>query len=332
VFETAPNHFLQSFANGPLTLFLSAVTLTGYFPFYLFVLAVIMFGVDLRRGVLLSQLVLWTLAITDLMKAFVALPRPVDVDSTLRQLDTGRPNTAAFVGAGAHSFFALPSQQAIEFYRGVKGYSFGFPSGHVSSATTFWGGAALLLRRRWLVFLALGVIVLMPISRMYLGRHFLADVIGGGLIGVAVLAAGLSVFAARWAPIPLLGRADQRLSLLAMGSLVGSPLLLLFMPGGELNAGRLLGLNLAYLLLAAGGRLPSDQGSMGRRALRILLAVALAGMTLTFVPASTPLSGWEWGGGLGELLAGAIPPFVMLIGTVLLGRRLGLYPAVSPKT
>src|SRR5262249_30188901 len=191
VFETAPNHFLQSFANGSLTWLLSAVTLTGYFPVYLFVLAVIMFGVDLRRGVLLSQLVLWTLAITDLLKTVVALPRPVDVDSTLRRLDTGAHNTAAFAGAGAHSFFALPAQQAIEFYRGVKDYSFGFPSGHVSSATTFWGGAALLFRRRWLVFLALGVIILMPISRMYLGRHFLADIIGGGFIGVAVLAAGL---------------------------------------------------------------------------------------------------------------------------------------------
>jgi hypothetical protein len=43
------------------------------------------------------------------------------------------------------------------------------------------------------------------------------------------------------------------------------------------------------------------------------------------------LSGWEWGGGLGELLAGAIPPFVMLTGTVLLGRRLGLYSSDSLK-
>jgi membrane-associated phospholipid phosphatase len=325
VFETAPNHFLQSLASGPLTAFMSAITLTGYFPFYLLVLAVIIFGVDLRRGVLLSQLVLWTLAFTDLLKAGVAMPRPVDVDSTLRRLDTGAPNTAAFAGAGGRSFLGLPTEQAIEYYRGLSGYSFGFPSGHVSSATTFWGGAALLFRRRWMVPVALAMIVLMAISRMYLGRHFLADVLGGGLLGVIVLAGGLSLFAARWAPVPLLGDAELRLGILALVGLVGAPLLLFFLPGAELNAGRLLGLNLGYLLLAAGGRLPSDQGSMGRRALRILLAVALAAASLRLMPGATALSGWEWGGGLGELLAGAIPPFVMLTGTVLLGRRLGLY-------
>jgi len=330
VFETAPNHFLQSLASGPLTAFLSAITLTGYFPFYILVLAVIMFGVDLRRGVLLSQFVLWTLAVTDLLKTTVALPRPVDVDSTLRQLDTGAPNKATFIAAGGRSFLGLPAEQAIEYYRAVTGYSFGFPSGHVSSATAFWGGAALLFRRRWMMPAALAMIVLMAISRMYLGRHFLADVLGGGLVGVAVLACGVSLFAARWAPIPFLGDTDLRLGILAVAGLVGAPLLLFFLPGAELNAGRLLGLNLGYLTLAARGRLPSDQGTMTQRALRILLAVSLAAVGLR-LPGATPLSGWEWGGGLGELLAGAIPPFVMLTGTVLLGRRLGLYSADSLK-
>jgi hypothetical protein len=174
------------------------------------------------------------------------------------------------------------------------------------------------------------MIVLMALSRMYLGRHFLADVLGGGLVGVAVLAAGVSLFAARWAPIPLLGENDLRLGVLAVAGLVGAPFLLFFLPGAELNAGRLLGLNLGYLVLAASGRLPSDQGTLRRRAARILLAVALAAGALLLMPGATPLSGWEWGGGLSELLAGAIPPFVMLTGTVLLGRKLGLY-APSPR-
>lgn len=331
MFETAPNHFLQSLASAPLTALMWGVTLTGYFPFYLLVLAVIMFGVDLRRGLLLSQLVLWCLAITDLLKTAIALPRPVDVDSTLRQLDSGAPNQAPFSGAGGPSFFALPATRAIEYYRTLSGYSYGFPSGHVSSATTFWGGAAVLFRRRWMLPTAVAIIVLMALSRMYLGRHFLGDVLGGGLVGVAVLAAGLSLFAVRWAPIPLVGPQELRLGILALAGLIGAPLLFFLLPGAELNAGRLLGLNLGYVVLVAAGGLPGDAGSMLQRALRILLAVGLAAITLGLMPGSTPLSGWEWGGGLGELLGGALPPFVMLTGTVLLGRRLGLYPSPAAK-
>jgi membrane-associated phospholipid phosphatase len=331
VFETAPNHFLQSLASGPLTAFMWGITLIGYFPFYLLVLAVVMFGVDLRRGLLLSQLLLWTLALTDVLKTTIGLPRPVDVDSTLHQLDTGAPNDSPFASAGGHSFFGLPAARAIEYYRALSGYSYGFPSGHVSSATTFWGGMALLFRRKWMLPVALAMIVLMALSRMYLGRHFLGDVLGGGLLGVAVLAAGVSLFAARWAPIPLIGPADLRLGILALAGLVGAPLLLFLLPGAELNAGRLLGLNLGYMVLALGGGLPHDGGPMARRALRILLAVLLAGATLRLMPGGTPLSGFEWGGGLGQLLGGALPPFVMLTGTVLLGRRLGLYSARAAK-
>jgi membrane-associated phospholipid phosphatase len=329
VFETAPNHFLQSLASAPLTALMWTITLLGYFPVYLFMLAVIMFGVDLRKGIFLSQLLLWTLALTDVMKIMAGLPRPVDVDSTLRRLDSGHPNAVPFSGAGARSFFGLPSAGAIDYYRTVNGYSFGFPSGHVSSATTFWGGLALLFRRRWLVVTALLLIVLMALSRMYLGRHFLADVLGGGVVGVAVLGAGFVLFTGRWAPIPLVAPDEFRFSMLALIGLVGAPLLLFLLPGAERDAGRLLGLNLGYLLLVLRGGLPRDGGSTTTRALRILLAGALAAAALWLTPGA--LSGPSTSTGpLGELMVGAVPPFVMLTGTVLLGRRLSLYGPVKP--
>jgi membrane-associated phospholipid phosphatase len=329
VFETAPNHFLQSLASAPLTEFMWTITLLGYFPVYLFMLAVIMFGVDLRKGIFLSQLLLWALALTDVMKTVAGLPRPVDVDSTLRRLDSGHPNTAPFSGAGASGFFALPSSGAIDYYRTVGGYSFGFPSGHVSSATTFWGGLALLFRHRWLVVSALLLIVLMALSRMYLGRHFLGDVLGGGIVGAAVLGAGFVLFTGRWAPIPLVGRDEFRFSVLALAGLVGSPLLLFFLPGAERDAGRLLGLNLGYLVLVLRGGLPREGGSGSSRALRVLLGIVLATAALRLTPGALSVSG-ESNGPLRELLVGAVPPFVMLTGTVLLGRRLGLYGPVTP--
>jgi undecaprenyl-diphosphatase len=79
--------------------------------------------------------------------------------------------------------------------------TYSFPSGHASSAMALMGiGLYFLLleikdnRIRWAVFL-LGTlyILLMGISRIYLGVHFLTDVVAGFLLGLlwVILAIGL---------------------------------------------------------------------------------------------------------------------------------------------
>ncbi|MEO6628912.1 MAG: phosphatase PAP2 family protein [Aquihabitans sp.] len=78
-----------------------------------------------------------------------------------------------------------------------------FPSGHSMSATVVYGAIALLLlpaaARRWRPWL-LGFTVLLVLaigtSRLFLGVHFLTDVIGGYLLGLAWLAGAAAVFQA----------------------------------------------------------------------------------------------------------------------------------------
>jgi membrane-associated phospholipid phosphatase len=60
-----------------------------------------------------------------------------------------------------------------------------FPSGHVVVATTVWGLLAMYGRIPKLA-VALIVLVVM-ISRLYLGLHYLGDVLGGVLIGLFLL-------------------------------------------------------------------------------------------------------------------------------------------------
>ncbi|NLB82705.1 MAG: phosphatase PAP2 family protein, partial [Synergistaceae bacterium] len=81
----------------------------------------------------------------------------------------------------------------IEVYRGVSLYS--FPSGHTTMAVVIYGFLALLLSRgrppfvRGALFLGAFLISgLIAASRLYLGVHWLSDVLGGFLLGSAWIA------------------------------------------------------------------------------------------------------------------------------------------------
>ncbi|MBC2897740.1 phosphatase PAP2 family protein [Rhodococcus wratislaviensis] len=78
-----------------------------------------------------------------------------------------------------------------------------FPSGHVTGATALFGMAAVMLgfglpaAQRWaLRLLAGGLTVLIAVTRLYLGEHWLTDVVGGVLLGGTAVLAGSVVYAA----------------------------------------------------------------------------------------------------------------------------------------
>ena len=71
--------------------------------------------------------------------------------------------------------------------------SFGLPSGHAQIAASVWGWLAYEAKKRWFTIVALGLIFLIGVSRLYLGVHFTSDVLLGWSLG------GLLVFAfAAW--------------------------------------------------------------------------------------------------------------------------------------
>jgi len=66
--------------------------------------------------------------------------------------------------------------------------SYGFPSGHTSSAVATWGYIGYDFRKRLYIVIILGIIVfLVAVSRMIVGVHDLQDVIGGFSLGFVVL-------------------------------------------------------------------------------------------------------------------------------------------------
>ena len=69
-----------------------------------------------------------------------------------------------------------------------------FPSGHVANAAALAAVLAIITWRWWVVVAGAAYVVLMALSRTYLGAHWVSDTVGGLLIG-----AGIAVIV--WAPL-----------------------------------------------------------------------------------------------------------------------------------
>lgn len=81
----------------------------------------------------------------------------------------------------------------VSLYHGISAY--GFPSGHTTMSVILYGFLAIMLARglagtrRWgLVVAAFMISFIIAISRLYLGAHWLSDVLGGFFIGTSWIA------------------------------------------------------------------------------------------------------------------------------------------------
>lgn len=138
-----------------LTTPMQIVSLLGIFEFYLALLPLLYWCVNKRFGKELSYLLAVTNVLNAMGKHLLRQPRPLWLDES--------------VGLSSET-------------------SFGAPSGHVQSATVFYLFTAAWVQRRLVWFLAVMGIVLMTLSRVYLGVHFWQDAVAGFLLGLVVLA------------------------------------------------------------------------------------------------------------------------------------------------
>jgi undecaprenyl-diphosphatase len=79
---------------------------------------------------------------------------------------------------------ARPSVRAEEVWNGprLRSKYHAFPSGHVAASTAFF---AVLLFANWRIGLAcLPIPILIGFSRMYLGAHYLSDVVCAAILGI----------------------------------------------------------------------------------------------------------------------------------------------------
>lgn len=156
--------WLQSFRNGFFDALFQFFTMFGEEFIIVGVLGIIYWCYDKKIGEEIGITVFVSLFLNSLIKTIVRRYRPYLVDA---QIENVRPQTSG-------------------------GYS--FPSGHTQGAASVFGSLAIWIKKRWLWIVSIVIIVLVAISRMYLGVHFLTDVLVGGLLGIGISWLGYRYF------------------------------------------------------------------------------------------------------------------------------------------
>lgn len=136
---------------------MQAITFLGSELFFLFVLPVIYWCINATMGLHLGLLLMVSTSLYSTLKIAFHDPRPYWLD----------PGVRAY----------------------AEETSFGLPSGHAQNAVIVWGMLALWIRKTWAWIVAVIMILLIGLSRIYLGVHFPTDVLAGWTLGVLMLVA-----------------------------------------------------------------------------------------------------------------------------------------------
>lgn len=145
--------------------FFALITNLGQEEFYLLVFPLIFWCIHKQLGKQLGYLFLFTVFVNAIFKQAFRGPRPFWVDPAVG-LDTRE-----------------------------EGY--GIPSGHTQNATVFYFFLAAWVSRTWFWVVAIMMVLLMALSRIYLGAHFIHDTVAGFLLA-AITLAGFVVIERRW--------------------------------------------------------------------------------------------------------------------------------------
>jgi len=262
---------IQSFSSDILTSILILINSTGDQWFLFFALIIIVFGINFKKGIFIAQTLIWTVALTQILKEYFSLPRPYHVDSSIKLLDSNIPTQAPFNNMGAKSFFQKLPDEVVSYYRSIKHVSYGFPSGHCSSITSLFGSVSILFRKKWIILISILFIILVAFSRLYLGYHFLIDVLGGLILGILILFINYSFMKKGELINKNVLNNKYVLNYFNVIYLIVPPLFLL-LATQSIYAAQIFGLNLGFILLIRLNSIPGETGSILQRILRISIA------------------------------------------------------------
>lgn len=144
----------QRLSSPFLDTLVQAITFFGEETLFIIAVALLLWCFSKQRGFTIFSTLFAALIGMSVLKAIVKYPRPFQV---LSEIEGKRLATAT-------------------------GYS--FPSGHTTGAAAFYSSVAFVYRKRWLSIVSALLILLVGLSRIYLGVHWPLDVFAGLMLGI----------------------------------------------------------------------------------------------------------------------------------------------------
>lgn len=130
-------------------------TFMGNEEFYLLIAPALFWCIQPNLGLRLGIYLMLSASVNSIAKILLHTPRPYWYDSRIRA-------------------FTIES-------------SFGLPSGHAQNSVVVWGTIANYINRWWGWLLSITIILMIGISRMFLGVHFPIDILLGWVIGAILM-------------------------------------------------------------------------------------------------------------------------------------------------
>lgn len=162
-FELEFLKILQSLRTDTLNKIFELITILGEETPMILLIAILYFAVNKKYAQKLFFITSISLSANCIIKNFVKLPRPF----TNKGITCVRPDTAT-------------------------GYS--FPSGHTQNFAT-WTTALAIKSKKILFTIIMGIFVmLVGFSRIFLGAHFISDVVAGAILGVLFAVIGYFIY------------------------------------------------------------------------------------------------------------------------------------------
>lgn len=185
--ELGVTHFLQNMGSW-LEYPMQAFSFLGNELFFLLIMPAIFWSIDAATGFRTAMMLILSAGLNSSFKMMLHSPRPFWVDAQVQ---------------------ALSSET-----------SFGLPSGHSQNSAAIWGIIAASAKKKWLTILCILIIFFVGISRIYLGMHFVRDVLGGWLLGGLLVWGYLKLEAPLAAWLKRQGLGTQLLLSLLLGAVI----------------------------------------------------------------------------------------------------------------
>ncbi len=147
--------WLQQFSNSFWDSFFSIITTIGNAEYYMITIPIFYWCYNKRFTFKFALFIIATTYVNSTIKAIANVPRP--------------------------------SADEVRVLAAYSAPGNAFPSGHTQGTLSFWGYMSLQVKKTWFTICSVILIFLVALSRMYLGLHYLTDIVGGIFFGLVVL-------------------------------------------------------------------------------------------------------------------------------------------------